>query len=209
MPVSKSEPWDNESVVEMMSLLVVARHDEVHAVSALAMHMTLEEKRTFCVMVNHNMLITDAELIPVPLDEVVKLIEGNDEHCTEARRRLAMTPAEGHIRYVIVGTRMCWADLPVTEEAQQANHARLDTFDPNTLQHDGTAWRRFGATVVQRDNGKFAALMVYTDTGEFCAPPFGEFDTIEDAQKAGSAAITKTIETLKSQGINAFRPEKA
>ena len=70
-----------------------------------------------------------------------------------------------------------------------------------------TIQMKFAATVAyQETTKKYAAIIFNAATGEPMDEPVFCFDTVEQAQEAGSKIISKTIEKLRARGMKAYRP---
>ena len=77
---------------------------------------------------------------------------------------------------------------------------------------------RIGSSVAQTPEGKFFAIVHYVTGKEVetgCVDPgtiivtSPEFDTVEEAKKAGSACLNEGIKLMKKEGLMAGRPGKA
>jgi hypothetical protein len=117
-PYSETSAWNNASVVQVVEALAACRLLDLVVAVKLTEEMCAKEGRPFCLTVDTSGLLMDAKLIPIPLDEFVKVIgdpKRPDPRTAEAQRRLLEPIAPDHTRFVCVGTRACWADIPVYE----------------------------------------------------------------------------------------------
>ena len=69
-----------------------------------------------------------------------------------------------------------------------------------------TTLLRLGSSVVQFPDGKYGAVIHFTETGQVLTETGPRFNTLDAAKEAGSKILSEGIKKMKKNGLNAFRP---